>query len=100
MSRSERLRLKIEETKLAVYERDNGKCQACGKQIGPAGHCGHVIPQSQVQRFGDEIIHHPLNMKWVCSLACNHAVEISYKGHPLAADAHAQIVRDAIRRVQ
>lgn len=100
MSSAERKRLEIEETKMAVYERDTGTCQACGKQIGPAGHCGHVIPQSQIHRFGDEVIHHPANMKWVCSLRCNHAVEISYKGHPLAAAAQAQEVREAIRRNQ
>lgn len=94
MSRAERKHLEIEDTKRAVYLRDRGLCQACRKQIGPAGHCGHVIPQSQIDRFGEGIIHHPLNMKWVCSLRCNHAVEISYKGHPIAAEEHAARVRE------
>ncbi len=90
---TDRQKLKIEDTKKAVYLRDGGTCQNCRKQIGPAGHCGHIIPQSQIARFGDEVVHHPLNMKWVCSLRCNHAVEISYKGHPVAAQAHADMIR-------
>ncbi len=96
MSHAERLHNQIEETKLAVYLRVGGTCQACGKQVGPAGHCGHVIPQSQIDRFGPEVIHHPLNMKWVCSLKCNHAIEISCKGHPVAANAHADMIRAEI----
>ena len=46
----------------------------------------------------DEIVNHPENMRAVCSLKCNHAVQVTYKGHPVAAEAQAQMVREAIRR--
>ncbi len=80
---------------MAVYLRDNGVCQTCGNQIGPAGHCAHILPQDvqHLARYGEEIIHHILNQKWVCSLKCNAAQQINYDGHPVAAEAHATMIR-------
>lgn len=99
MSVSERLSDKIEATKLAVMERDNWTCvvEGCGRS---ATHLGHILPNDGIhlKRFGDEIVNHPQNMRAVCCLAHNHAVQVTYKGHPVAAEAQAQMVREAIKR--
>ena len=102
MSKAERLSLKIEETKKLVCARAAGRCQAilddgtvCGK---PGTQAGHVLPKDvlHLARYGDEIVNHPDNMRWVCDLECNRKVQINYRGHPVAADAHANTIRETL----
>ena len=94
MSKAERLSDKIERTKLAVMIRDGWACQFedCGVF---ANQCAHILPNDSVhlKRFGDRIINHPANMKAVCGLKHNAAVQVNYRGSPLAAEAHAEEVR-------
>ena len=96
MSRAERRHWDIEETKRDVLARD-GCCVICGKR---AIQLGHVIAQTDmnIARYGEEVIHHPLNMRATCGLKCNKKVEISTKARPLLAAEHVERVREAIRR--
>jgi hypothetical protein len=75
--------LLIEDTKAYVYARDRGRCRNCGKPVPWPGQSAHCIPQSRamLKKYGARVIHHPLNQKLVCGLACNDAVSIS--NHPV-----------------
>jgi hypothetical protein len=56
---------------------------------------GHVLPQDtiHIRRYGEDVIHHPLNIKPTCSLACNGTVELDYRTWPILADAWAAVIR-------
>lgn len=81
MSRSERRRFEIGETKEEVFERDEWTCQVCGKPVTPnTAQLAHLIPQSKamISKYGEKIIHHPSNMLTTCSLACNNRVQVNW----------------------
>lgn len=70
---------------IARAKRMNGGlplCEVCG--LAPGGQMAHRIPQNKrnLKRYGPRVIHHPLNIKWVCSLRCNSAASINNR--PLA----------------
>ena len=54
-------------------------CEVCG--VRPSEQLAHRIPQAKgnLKRFGQTIIHHPLNLVWVCGLRCNAAVNIEHR---------------------
>jgi 5-methylcytosine-specific restriction endonuclease McrA len=85
----------IRETKLAVFSRDSWKCVVCGK---PATQIAHVIAQNKMnlRRYGAKVIHHPMNLRSVCSLQCNHAVEISTKAQPREATRIASEIKNEL----
>lgn len=89
MERGEAIRQSWEQ----VTERDGHVCFVCGEHVG--NQLAHRIPQSKlaIKRYGQALIHHPLNMRWVCSLECNKRVEISIKARPREADALAREIR-------
>jgi hypothetical protein len=58
-----------------------GVCEVCGKALTPSTWQGaHRIANTETNRkkWGSFIIDHPLNIKIVCSLACNHVCNIGY----------------------
>ena len=72
---TDRERARIEETKramIALYP----MCQLCG--LAPSIQLAHVIPQTRgnLRKYGKRIIHHPSNLRAVCSLACNSAASL------------------------
>jgi 5-methylcytosine-specific restriction endonuclease McrA len=80
MSKAERKRFKIGEVKEEVFDRDEWTCQVCGMPVTTeTAQLAHRIPQSKVniKKFGEEIIHHPLNMLTVCCLRCNNVVQVN-----------------------
>lgn len=68
--------------KAEIFQRDAWTCCVCGRpiRIGQP-QLAHVIPQSKMylKKYGDEIIHHSLNMKSTCGLECNGKVSINGK---------------------
>lgn len=56
-----------------------GVCEVCGKPLTKM-QGAHRIANTETNRrkWGSFIIDHPLNIKIVCSLACNHVCNIGY----------------------
>ena len=70
--------LKQRSERLAVC---GGVCEVCGKQLTSTTWQGaHRIANTKANRekWGSWVIDHPLNIKIVCSLACNHVCNIGY----------------------
>ena len=100
MSRAERQRFRIAETKERVFERDNWTCQVCGRPVTPEnGQLAHIIPQTKtmVRKYGREIVHDDLNLMTTCSLACNDRV--SAGNQPRLIEQLAEAIREERQRV-
>ena len=97
MSKSERRSFEIEETRRAVRARDGKMCFVCDRRAG--WQLAHRIPQSElcIAKYGEAVVHHPANMRLVCSLACNKKVEVSCKSRPRMTDEIAQEIREIIK---
>lgn len=58
-----------------------GICPGCGKPLLPddVKELSHIIPQRTwiLNKYGADVIHHPLNMKLTHTGSCNPAVQIS-----------------------
>ena len=69
---TERKSFDISVRKLEVLDRDHWACQMCGN---PATQLAHRIPQTRanIRKYGERVIHHPLNLMSVCGLRCNAA---------------------------
>lgn len=63
-----------------LFERDCHVC-ICGNSIYAHGtpQLAHRIPQRKhlLAKYGEAIIHHPMNMASTCSLECNASVSIA-----------------------
>jgi 5-methylcytosine-specific restriction endonuclease McrA len=73
---------KIQEIRLKIFKRDKFICQYCGKPIAYGQpQVAHQIPQRKMylKKYGKEIIHHPNNLKSVCSLKCNSHFDLGIK---------------------
>lgn len=73
----------IEQRKYALAV-SGGVCEVCGRPLidgQPQG--AHRIGNTQLNRklYGDIVIDSPLNMGYVCSLACNASLDISQNPH-------------------
>lgn len=55
-----------------------GKCEICGKPLGPHAQGAHRIANTKANRtkWGSFIIDHPLNIAMTCSLGCNSSCNI------------------------
>lgn len=76
---TEREKLDFFEKKSKLYFKSGGVCGAygCGRPLQYNNfQLGHHIPQSMLDKYGPEIIHHELNMTPVCCLECNKKVDI------------------------
>ena len=51
----------VEQAKVEVRERDDGKCQRCGRTTGVMN-CSHIYPEGQYHSLSAE----PINMKLLC----------------------------------
>ena len=75
----------IEKKQQIIAER-GFRCEVCGKPVSyQTAQLAHIVPstKSYLQRYGGDIIHHPLNLAVVCSLKCNSAVLLDPKTHPI-----------------
>jgi hypothetical protein len=90
---------KIQETRLRIFNRDNWKCTQCGLRLSherAVAQLAHVLPQKKmyIKKYGNDIIHHDLNMLSVCGLKCNSKVDIN--GKDALIEKHVQKIREAI----
>lgn len=72
-----------DDTRLALLKRSKGRCEVCGKPFylpESVFQLAHIVKQSKynLKRYGKEIIHHPANMKAVCSLVCNSKADMGF----------------------
>lgn len=84
---------RIEDIRRFVYVRDFWKCQRCGN---PANQIAHRIAQTRtwMNKYGEAVIHHPLNLVAVCSLACNDSFNIG--NNPVEREKLVARIREAI----
>jgi hypothetical protein len=81
MSR-ERQRLETHEQRLAIYERDGGICQFCGKPVDiNSFQVAHRIARADwtIKKYGREIIEHPLNKACTHAGKCNDGMLITFR---------------------
>lgn len=74
----------IKETRLKVFKKARFQCQVCGLPFysdKATPQLAHQIKQSKynIKKYGKEVIHHPLNLKAVCSLSCNAKADLGVK---------------------
>ncbi len=97
---TEREKFQIAEMKEFVFTRDSWQCQTCGRSIYHYGtpQMAHRIAatESNIRKYGKEVIHHSRNLKPVCSLRCNDAQNIGFDTE--AADSLARSIRETIQR--
>ena len=69
-----------QEKRLQIFIKSGWECDHCGGYLNrySTPQLGHRISQTKynIKKYGKDIIHHPLNMKAVCSIKCNSAVAI------------------------
>ena len=77
-----RQRLEAEEKKQRLYIERSGVCAVCGKLV-KYSECqlAHKIGQTKanLKKYGKEVLHNEKNLELVCGLACNSAVDISFR---------------------
>ena len=92
-------KLDAQELREKIFERDGWKCRNCGKSIYWCNvpQLAHRIAQTKanIEKYGEEIIHHPLNTASVCCLGCNSAMNIGFD--PVATES---LVDEIIRALQ
>ena len=81
---TEKQAFEIQENRLAIFQRDNWRCTVCGEHILQTDkhpQLAHLIPKTKpnIKKYSGEVIHHKYNLKTVCSLKCNSAVNIGHK---------------------
>ena len=93
--------LEIDDQRWALYHRANGRCEVCDAVLSiEKGEMAHRIAKSRVniQRFGEGVVHHLLNLMWACAGNCNSACNIGMKTVPVAnlvREIRLQIIEDA-----
>jgi 5-methylcytosine-specific restriction endonuclease McrA len=93
-----RTKLKANDEREAIFERDGYRCHHCGGDINAHGtaQLAHRIPatKANLAKYGPEIIHHPLNLLSCCSIGiCNDSALV--KG-PIAREALIDEIMEAI----
>ena len=81
---------------LALFEKDNYICQACGRDIREGQpQRAHVLSQGKYARkkFGKEVIDSIWNWRSACSLKCNDKLALNWYTRPVEAEEFANEVR-------
>jgi hypothetical protein len=77
---TDRQKLDLAELKLKLFQKYLWTCEVCKRPLATFGtpQLAHRISQSKMnlRKYGEEIIHHELNLAPVCCLKCNSAVLI------------------------
>jgi hypothetical protein len=76
----ERQRLETHEQRLAIYERDGGICQFCGKPVDiNSFQVAHRIARTvwTLKKYGREVIEHPLNNACTHAGTCNDCLQVT-----------------------
>lgn len=96
MSR-ERARFETHEERLAIYARDCGICQYCGRPVDINSFTvAHRVARTRamLKKYGREVIEHPLNKATTHPGACNDLIQCTNK--PVAREDLVQIIRARI----
>lgn len=96
MSR-ERARFETHEERLAIYARDCGICQYCGRPVDINSFTvAHRIARTKamLKKYGREVIEHPLNKATTHPGVCNDLIQCTNK--PVAREDLVQIIRARI----
>lgn len=92
---TERERFDFAEKKTDIYISRRGICEVCGKWVQlEESQLAHKIPQTKgnLEKYGKEVIHNPLNISLTCSLRCNASVNI--QGNPIAKEILATAIKE------
>ncbi len=86
--------------KREMLRKQKGRCAYCGKQITNNVPCdlAHLIPQRQwcKKKWGEDIIHHHLNMKVTChNDICNSGIQLNVNKTKLI-DEHVEAIKQEI----
>lgn len=93
----ERARFETHEERLAIYARDCGICQYCGRPVDiNSFQVAHRIARTKamLKKYGREVIEHPLNKACTHPGACNDGVLITF--NPVARKALIDKILEAI----
>jgi hypothetical protein len=76
-----------------IAEEQDYRCAVCGDSLmilGKHMQLAHRISQCKwaVEKYGEEVIHHRLNLRLVCSAACNAAVNMTNQPRAVARLVH------------
>lgn len=94
----ERDRFETHEKRLAIYARDCGICQYCGRPVDINSFTvAHRIARSKwaVAKYGREIIEHPLNKACTHPGACNDLIQCTNR--PVERENLVQVIKEAIQ---
>ena len=87
----------IRETRNTVAIRAGYRCEGCEAPLAAdKGELAHKIANTRAAlgKYGEEVIHHPLNLSWRCPGACNDAANIGNK--PEAVRTLVKLIRMTI----
>ena len=87
------------EKKISMLNSRGYRCEVCGREISPATcQLAHVIPQTKnnLRTYGKAVLHHPLNLRCVCSLKCNSAVLMQPATHPKECKELVDLIRSEL----
>lgn len=91
MTEREQENLRVSKEK--IFDRDKYTC-ICGESIFRYGRpqLAHVIKKSKmnIKKYGEDVVHHELNLVSVCSLECNAKADLGYK--PSSERALVQLI--------
>lgn len=97
---TEREQFEMNEQRKFIYSRDHYTC-ICGNPINHyyRPQLAHKIPQTKanLKEHGKYIIHHPMNLRSVCSLKCNKKVDIGT--NPRQVEKLAKEIRNEIKNM-
>ena len=92
-----------QENRLSIFKRDKFRCIVCGNPITRFGtpQLAHRIKQSKynLRKYGERIIHHPLNTGSTCQLSCNAKLDLGVKDE-LINDLLKKIIADLEKKLK
>ena len=97
---TERQRFDMQEQRQEIFAEYGYLCAVCIKAVRRYGtaQIAHCIAQTKanIEKYGKEVIHHKLNLRPVCSLACNDYCNIGFSTKE--ADALAEKIKQEISK--
>jgi len=99
LTMKERDKLEAIEKKQKIIAERGFRCEVCGKPVSyQTASLAHRIPKakSYLKRYGEDIIHHRMNLAVVCSLRCNSAVLLDPKTHPIESDELIKKIKEEL----
>jgi len=86
--------------KIDMLIRSKWMCFNCGKHLRLSeAQLAHKIPKTKLylKQYGEDIIHHPLNMEVSCS-DCNSYALLDPKTNPLESEALVELIKKVIAK--